>query len=398
MGRFSALCLCIPVFGCTVYTECPAPTVNSSGGTDSGVNTDGGSGNVTDGGSGDTTPENPNGTAGTLGEGGAGPTAPEVPEDPWTNVTGRIAELPSGCGNLAYLGTSPHKNLVVISVAGHGLWGSTDGGETWERLGQGEGSDEVTNRGSHFVFDPDDANTFWEVGNYGPGVYRTTDGGETFKALGSLLYAEKLGIDFTDPDRKTLVATTHERPTLFRSQDGGETWQDITASLPEDAGICVPVLVLDSDTHLLGCGGGIYRTSDGAESWEQVSEGLATGAPFIARDGDIYWSQNDASVLKSSDDGQSWEQVSEPGRFRGLLQELPDGRWAALGFEYVVVSDDQGATWLPASGRYPFEPPFGTVLAYSGHQKAFFMSHFDCDSDELIPEDAILRYSFDYED
>ena len=90
------------------------------------------------------------------------------------------------------------------------------------------------------VYDPEHPGTFWESGIYnGGGVYKTSDNGKTFEQLGDLTHTDSVSVDFSDPQRKTLLAGPHEMNSkLYRSTDGGRTWKDIGASLPSSAGYC----------------------------------------------------------------------------------------------------------------------------------------------------------------
>src|SRR5438876_11715599 len=84
----------------------------------------------------------------------------------WVNVTGNLANLPSECGNLCLLSVVPGQDRIIAGIAKQGLWESRDGGMVWTRLGQGTGSDTVVNRPSRIVYDPANADIFWESGIY----------------------------------------------------------------------------------------------------------------------------------------------------------------------------------------------------------------------------------------
>src|SRR5215216_2878891 len=170
---------------CTFYTSCP-----------------------------DYRPSNPSPTAGGTGGGsgvdiGAGG---EAPRGKWENETFNLAQLKSECGNVSYLSAVPGKDRLVVSIAQRGLLAKAAGGTEWLPLGAGKGSASITNRGSAIVYDPNDPDVFWEAGSYnGGGVYRTDDGGETFVDLG-LSHNDYVSVDFSDPKRKTLLASGHDAP------------------------------------------------------------------------------------------------------------------------------------------------------------------------------------------
>ncbi len=261
----------------------------------------------------------------------------------------------------------------------------------------------TNNRMSQITFDPDNPDGFWEVGVYGPGFFRTDDGGDTFEQIGDKTHLDSVGIDLTDPARKTMLASAHEQPILFKSVDGGETWTDIYASTPENTKHCSYSLVQDADTYLMACGGGsdpgdakIIRTTDGGDSWEQVHDGGGNTLPLLHSDGSIYWSEENGALARSEDGGETWERVV-PGGVLVQIQpaELPDGRIASLTPQAVVVSDDGGKTWKKASAELPFMNATGFV--YSGFQKAFFISRFSCGAVMGAKGDELMRFDFDYE-
>jgi hypothetical protein len=331
-----------------------------------------------------------------------------IPSGSWKSATGNLANLPSECGNLAGLFVKPDEDMVLAGVAGNGLWASRDGGKSWQVLGAGAGSTMITNRPTSIVFDPDVPTRFWVAGIYGGaiGVYRTTDDGMTFTALGTIHHNDSISVDLTDPMRNTLVVGGHEQAqTVYRSTDQGMNWSDAGTSLPAKA-VCTFPLVLDAQTYLVGCGEdgsqGIYRTTDGAMTWTAASDLGGGGEPLVASDG-IYWATANGSgvIVRSTDQGVSWTQVTPSGTaIAARPVELPDKKRIATigpvsGMQTVIVSSDQGKTWVPASPVLPYPDARGVL--YSTQQKAFFIWHFTCGAGSVpVPPDAIMRFDWDY--
>ena len=317
----------------------------------------------------------------------------------WVNVTANLADLPSECGNLCLLSVVPGQDRIIAGVAKRGLWQTTDGGLHWTALGQGAGSDVVVNRPSHLLYDPGHPNVFWESGIYNSsGVYRTTNGGQTFQHLGSAKHNDYVSVDFSDPQRRTLIAGGHEQSrTVWKSADAGQTWTNIGAALPEGTKFTTHPLFIDASTYLVntwGWGkgtGGVYRTTTGGATWTQVSALEASGAALSASDGSIYWMlASDRGVIRSTDQGRTWTQVCGSGVIKSQhLIELPDGKLAAVAGKHIKASADGGATWTPLLEPLPVQP---AGLIYAPARQAFFIWNWDCK--DRVLTNAIWRHDY----
>src|SRR5579859_4326621 len=168
----------------------------------------------------------------------------------WSNVTGNLANMPSECGNLTMLSAVPGSNTIIAGIAQKGLWASSNNGASWTHLGSGSGSAVITNRPQWITYDPTHPGVFWEAGIYnGGGVYKTTDGGSTFQQLGNVTHNEYVSVDFSDPNRQTIVAGGHERSQyVWKSTDGGQTWSNIGLNLPSGTGFSEFPIVINSQT------------------------------------------------------------------------------------------------------------------------------------------------------
>ena len=344
----------------------------------------------------------------------ADPVGPVPPAD-WVNVTSNLAGMASECGNAANIFSSPWRDMLITGVARHGLYASSNGGATWVSLGSA-GGDTVLHRMSHIVFDPTNANRWWESGIYGwespwsEGVFITNDNGNTFEGFANMgaqgqSHNDSVSVDFTDPDRQTILSGGHEQGVsdgqgLFLSTNGGGTFVDIMNRLPAGLGFCVSTLVLDDDELLVGCGGSwkgqtqaIVRSDDGGASWETVSNIGGVGQPLLASDGRIYWSSASGGMLRSDDRGLTFDLVANGSKTGAVPPfELPDGRVASVSANAVVISSDRGVTWTTVTEAIPFTP---IGVTYSPFRRAFYASHFDCSNN--VPADAHARFGWDYE-
>jgi len=317
-------------------------------------------------------------------------------EQGWINVTGSLAHKLSECGNLTVVSPVPGSNMLIAGVALRGLWANT-GGPTWSHLGDGEGSDRITARPTAIVYDPDNPAIFWVSGIYANyGVYKTTDAGKTFRQLGTVTHNDSISVDFSDPERLTLLAGAHERGhTVNLSLDGGRTWKNVGETLPPDSGASTYPFVINAQTFLVnsegavGGSGGIYRSIDAGGSWQQVSTYGPTAGALRASNGTLYWAAN-GRMLRSTNLGLTWTAFGNNlTKFRPV--ELPDGRIVAIGPTNFVISSDGGVNWTPFGSRLPYTPD---GFVYSPERKAFFIWRGDC-GDKVL-RDAVMQFDFDF--
>jgi photosystem II stability/assembly factor-like uncharacterized protein len=319
--------------------------------------------------------------------------------------------MASDCVPVGRVGATPGSARVVVEVALHGMWSSDDGGQSWQALGTGAGSAQITNRASSITFDPDHPDVFWETGTHnGGGLYKTTDAGLSFVELGTMTMSQDAAVDFADPDRKTLLTGTHGAG-VYRSTDAGLTFGSVGDTLPLNT--LWPFLV-DPQTHLIGIFDqdasnpdiGVQRTTDGGASWTKVSNmGPSHDGGFRqASDGSIYYSLvGNSGIARSTDQGESWTKVASagatfpPGFFGITPIELPGGRLVTLGVDHLQSSLDSGASWQPIGEPLPFpltNSDFGGVI-YSITSKTFFIWHSNCGANAVL-DDAIMSAGFDY--
>ncbi len=336
-----------------------------------------------------------------------------TPSSAWTNVANNLSGLSSECGNTSVMFADPHADRVIVGIALNGLFATTDGAATWSSIGTT--GDPIKNRMSEILFDPTNAGTFWESGIYAfetstPGAYVTTDDGTSFSGYTTLMSMsgdadtnDSISVDFTDPDRKTILAGSHEATgQLFLSTDKGTTWSNIGPNLPAGIGFCTNTLVLDANTLVAGCAnsysnqpGGIVRSTNAGQSFTTVSSTAVIGLPLWAADGSIYFGIEGGGITKSTDGGATWTTVADAAT-AGTVQpiELPDGRIVSVNQQNLVISADKGGSWTTISQPLPYVP---RGIAYSPFRRAFYASYFTCSGANAVPDDAIVRAGWDYE-
>jgi photosystem II stability/assembly factor-like uncharacterized protein len=183
---------------------------------------------------------------------------------------------------------------------GDGVHKSLDGGANWENMGLAE-SEHI----GMIAIDPRDSDVVY-VAAQGPlwsgggdrGLFKTTDGGETWeKILGGGEYTGVSEIHLDPRNHDVMFAVKHQRVRnvaalmnggpesgIFKSTDAGKSWRELTEGLPkEDKGkIGLAISPINPDlvyaTIELGARkGGFWRSEDSGESWEKRSDYLSGG-------------------------------------------------------------------------------------------------------------------------
>ncbi len=165
----------------------------------------------------------------------------------------------------------------IISGSGNGIYKSTDGGTTWQRLTNGLPSSNVGRIGIAISeSNPDVLYAVFtdNIGHFN-GLYKTTDGGDSWTrtndgAIGGIFssYGWYLGRVVVSPDDPSTVYVLGVE--IYRSSDGGNTWQWISWNVHADHHA---LWIMEENPQVLidGNDGGVYVTYNGGTSWERLS-------------------------------------------------------------------------------------------------------------------------------
>jgi photosystem II stability/assembly factor-like uncharacterized protein len=179
--------------------------------------------------------------------------------------------------------TPDDPDRAFVGTFEDGLLRTTDGGDTWERVGTDAiESDAVMSA----TVGPHDAEEVW-VGTEPSAVYRSRDGGDSWARVGGITdlpsegewyfpprpdthHVRWLELDPSDPDR---VYVGIEAGAFVLSDDGGDTWRERPPGSRRDN----HTLATHPDAPgrvYAAAGDGYAESTDGGESWSHPQAGL----------------------------------------------------------------------------------------------------------------------------
>src|SRR5262249_24588298 len=194
---------------------------------------------------------------------------------------------------------------------------------------------------------------------YGAPVSTSSDGGATWKVMhGKSSHVDWCAVDWTDPDRKFVLALKHESGgMLIASRDGGASFAEIGKGYGTgwvfDGKTAVVAEAKTKDRPRPN----LMRTTDAGRTWKPcgaynpVGTGSAEALPKW-RDGTLYWLV-DGGLIATTDAGESWKKMSEikEGRY-GPIFGKDAKQMFVLTNAGINETTDGGATW----GK-PIAPP-----------------------------------------
>jgi len=271
----------------------------------------------------------------------------------WTNIG-----PPRGGRSQAVVGSASRPLEYYFGATGGGLWKTTDSGQTWAPVTDGQLNSSSVGAVAVCEADPDivyiGTGETQLRGNVqqGDGLYKSMDGGETWEHIG-LAEGQNFSRIRIHPENCDVAWTAalgkHSRANaergIYKTTDGGETWR-LVLNRPENTWTGGVDLSIDPHNPDLmyaslweswrmswglssgGMGSGLFRSTDGGESWEELTrnkEGLPDG--IIGKIGvaispanpDRVWAlieHEEGGVFRTDDGGESWTRVNEERMLR----------------------------------------------------------------------------------
>ncbi len=227
----------------------------------------------------------------------------------WTPVFDKQGSYSIGCvtmdpnnPNVVWVGTGENNSQRSVGF-GDGVYRTRDGGKNWDHMGLKE-SEHI----GMILVDPRDSDTVYAAAQ-GPlwrsggdrGLYQTTDGGKTWERI--LHVSDDTGVnevhmDPRDPD--VLYASVYQRrrhvwtlvnggpeSAVYKSDDAGATWRKLTRGLPKvdmgRIGMCVAPADPDVVYAIVEAAdgkSGFYRSTNRGETWEKRSKYETTSPQY----------------------------------------------------------------------------------------------------------------------
>lgn len=280
------------------------------------------------------------------------------------------------------------RSTWYVAACSGGVWKTTNAGVTFQPIFDGYGSYSI----GCLALDPNDRFTLWvgtgennsqrSVG-FGDGLYKSTDGGQSFTKVG-LGASEHIGMIAIDPSDSNTVFVAAQGPLwrsgddrgLYKTSDGGKSWKKILDVSP-DTGInevhidpSNPNIMYASayqrrrHTWVLIDGGPestIYKSTDGGESWRKSARGLPGGD--LGRIGldispvnpEVVYAVVEAAggqsgFYRSTNRGESWrrmsDSVSSSPQYYSEIVACPHKLDRVYMLDtYMRVSEDGGASF-----------------------------------------------------
>lgn len=277
-------------------------------------------------------------------------------EELWGGLEWRNVGPPRGGRSIAAAGSGARPFEYYMGTTGGGLWKTTDGGQNWEPVTDGQiGSASI---GAVQVCEADPDVVYMGTGEtqirgniqQGDGAYKSTDGGETWEHIG-LRETQNIARIRIHPENCDVAwaaafgkhsANNPERG-LFKTTDGGETWRKVLYRSEKAGAVDVSVDATNPDVLYasvweawrrswgMSSGGedsGLFKSTDGGESWTEITDNIGLSEGPVGKIGvavspanpDRVWAliehEPDGGVWRSDDAGATWEKVNDERKLR----------------------------------------------------------------------------------
>jgi photosystem II stability/assembly factor-like uncharacterized protein len=260
-----------------------------------------------------------------------------------------------GGRSIAIAGVKGRPREGYFGATGGGLWKTTNGGETWTPVTDGQvhsssvGAVAVSDSNPDIVFIGMGESCIRGNIQPGDGVYKSTDAGKTWSHVGfaASQAISKIRIHPSNPQIVFVASfgrygTPSDERGIFKSTDGGATWRRTLFRDTKTGGVDIAIDQRNPNVMFAalweayrveyqmssgGPGSGLFKSTDGGEHWNEITRnpGLPRGVvgkigiAISGADSNRIYAivENENGGLFSSDDGGgTWKLVNEGRNLR----------------------------------------------------------------------------------
>lgn len=237
--------------------------------------------------------------------------------------------------NVVWAGTGENNHQRSVSY-GNGVYKTLDGGKSWTKMGLEKsmqiGMIQIDPRNSNVVYVAAEGSVWGPGGDRG--LYKTTDGGKTWEKI--LEISENTGVNnvVLSPDNPDIIYATSEQrrrhpqirigggpeSEVYKSTDAGKTWRKLTSGIPavHKGGMSIAVSPVDPNYVYIMIEaqydkGGFFRSTDRGESFSKMNDYFSAGQYFCEIfcdpvNKDVIYGMDVVSRV-SRDGGKSWQTI-----------------------------------------------------------------------------------------
>ncbi len=242
--------------------------------------------------------------------------------------------------DVVWIGTGENTHQRALGY-GNGVYKSVDGGKSWKNMGLKDsrqiGMIAINPQNPDIVFVAAEGSVWGPGGERG--LYKSTDGGTTWQKVLDISVHTGVNNVIIDPrDPAVMYATSEQRrrhvftkvgggpeSAIYKSTDEGESWRKLTSGLPSGhvGGMGIALSPVNPDIiyaiiEAEGDKSGFYRSCNRGESWEKMSSHASSGQYY----NEIYCDPKDVNKVYSVetvthvtlDGGKTWSRLSLKNR------------------------------------------------------------------------------------
>jgi hypothetical protein len=252
-------------------------------------------------------------------------------------------------GNTSGVAVDRTTGTLYLDVDNVGIWQSTDHGQSFQRVAEGQ----ISGRSEFgYSLNCDPAGQRMACFQLDGKGGLTLDGAQTWQTFAPMGRNWDYGaVDWKDPQARAMFASRHETGgEMYISSDAGASWHFI-GKHPEFKALGI----FDANTLVAGTDAGIVRSTDAGKTWTTNSTFHPVGRIAVYFKGRTYWLAHEG-LITSRDKGQTWKLIGSPIEAGwGPLFGKDANHIILANFNDIVQSDNGGKTWTRIASMPPFQ-------------------------------------------